>query len=268
MRRHERRHEVVDGPLRGGDGDAGLQPRDGGYGARRAEIGRAGGPDVDAFRNVGARPHVDAEASRHDADDHDIDVVDFDVAADQRRIAVPAALPKLVAHVHRAHVRIADVVTAVYLAAERGRRAEQGEQVVADRCRRNVLHVVDAGDADPRLVERADASEEIRSFAEREVFLGGEGGSVCHRRRVGPEGDEAISVAVGERLQEHRAHDTEDGRRHADAQRDHGQRRSGIRLVAHEDAPREADVLERVHRAPVLPIACRARIRTVNILRR
>jgi hypothetical protein len=120
----------------------------------------------------------------------------------------------------------------------------------------------------PVMLIRDSLSVPIRSFAQREVFLGGEGGSVWHGRRVGPEGNEAINVAVGERLQEHRAHDAEDGRRHAHAQRDHGQRRSGIRRVAREDAPGEADVLEQVHRAPVLPIACRARIRTVNILRR
>ena len=86
--------------------------------ARRAEIGCAGAQMSMRSGNVGARPHVDAEASRHDAGDHDIDVVDFDVTADERRIAVPAALPELVADVHRAHVRIADVVTAVHLSAD------------------------------------------------------------------------------------------------------------------------------------------------------
>jgi hypothetical protein len=156
MRRHERRHEVVDGPLRGGDGDAGPQPRDGGYGARRAEIGCAGGPDVDAFRNVGARPHVDAEASRHDAGDHDIDVVDFDVTADQRRIAVPAALPELVADVYRAHVRIADIV-GWHLSANAGAvpgRANRLSLIDAA----GTFSMSNAGDADPRLVGRADAA--------------------------------------------------------------------------------------------------------------
>src|SRR5205814_6290661 len=95
----ELRHEGVEGRLRRGGRDAGAQPCHDRARPRGADVGRPREPDVDERRDAGAFAEIQAEAARHDADDRHLQIVDFDVAAENRRVAVPTTLPELVADI-------------------------------------------------------------------------------------------------------------------------------------------------------------------------
>lgn len=66
------------------------------------------------------------------------------------------------------------------------------------------------------------------------------------QRAVAAEGDETVAVAVGERAKQQRLADAEDGRRPADAEREHQHRRGDEDAVATEVAEGAAKVLEQV----------------------
>ena len=250
MARDEVGGERVQRRLRSGQTDAGLQPPDRGparNGRRVAARIGGGKEDVDVPRHRDARTERDLEPFRHHRDDRGEEVVDFDVPADQRRIAAPAPLPQLVADRDAGDVLLPHVVTERQRPAEEGPDAEHAEQVVRGRCGGQDFHVLHAGEVGVDTDEGGERLEDVGAIAKTDELLRREHCLPQPASAVRTQRDQAVRIRVGEWTQENGTDDREHRRRRADAEGDDGHGRNREESIAAEDTTAVAEVAQQVH---------------------
>jgi hypothetical protein len=171
--------------------------------------------DVGIGRNAGVVGKEEAEAGGENADDGGFVTAKADELADDRRVGAEAADPDGVGEDDDVG-RVGEVVFGAEEAAERGARAEEGQEVGGGVGDFDLLGVAFAGEwavGDP---DARDLIELFGALAEVVELEAGEGCAVGVAE-AGVEDGEAIGVGVGERAQQDGVNEAEDGGVGADA---------------------------------------------------
>ena len=229
VRRRDLAPDPGDVGLGVGDGDARPHPADHAQVALAARpFGKAAVerlPRLEVVGDGGVGRHHQPEAGRHHPDDDRRPAVDVDPPADDAGIAAVAPLPHRVAQQDRG--RGGDgVVIGLERAAERGLGAEQREVVGGDEADAQLLGIVLAGQRRGGRPDGAEAVEprgavvEVLQLGTRErrprIALGG---------LIGPHEHQPIRIPEGQRLDQQRVGDAEDGGVGGDAEGQGGERR-------------------------------------------
>ncbi len=203
-------------------------------------------PRLEVVGHGGVRRHHQAKADRHHADDDRRTAVDVDPLADDGRVAAIAALPHGGAQQDRGRRR-ERVVVGLEGAAQRRFGAEHGEVVGGHEPDAQLFGIVLAGQGRGRRPDRAEAVELRRAVVEVLQLRPGERRPrVALRRLVGPHEHQPLGIAEGQRLDEQRVGDAEDGGVGGHAQRQRGQRGGGEARRLAQPAPGIRDVAQRL----------------------
>ena len=241
-----------------GEGDALFQASDrlqvlaAAAGVRRGRVVAERRPDLG--RLVEVRREQRLEGGRHHADDLEVLLVHPDLPADDGGVGAEAPPPERVAQDELAP-RVRPVVRRLEAPAERRADAEQVEVVRADPHARDAL-----GLAALRQRRLPEADDRGRLKGARLVAKVGEGRKpdvvgVAFGLPVAEE-DEPVRRGVGQRLEERRVEDAEDGRVGADADREGGERDRREPRALSQRPQRVAQVPEdRAHRHSLRSVA-------------
>jgi hypothetical protein len=174
------------------------------------------------------------KAGRHHADDDARTGVGGERSIENVATPAEASLPELVAQdddaVASAHVFGLGVGT-----ADRRVHADRVERVERERHAGHLERTAVDQHRHPRRTGHGEMLERLRSLAPRcEVRRRDDVAGDAAARRF-PDGDDAVGIAIRQRLEDHGPHDAEDGRRRADAQGQREHRRGGEsrRLAQH-----------------------------------
>ncbi len=210
-------------------------------------VARAGLLRADLQRRpqLGVAEAREAEARGQDADYRATAAARRDRLADDTLVAAVAPLPELVAQQHDAGAARRFVALDEGSPAQRG-HAERVEEVRADR---RALHALRAFAAREREEGRREAGDrlELRALAPpvEEVRVGSLAPVELFLRVRLPEVDEPRRVFEGQRPQERRVHDREDGAVGADAQRQRHDRDQSEARLLQQHAHRVSHVLKK-----------------------
>ena len=183
------------------------------------------------------------ETRRHDADDREGLVVEPDGLADHRRIASELRFPEGVGEQHRPR-RAGTVVGRREETTERGRRAEQRQQLVRHRLALEPAGLAVTDEIARGAVARADRLEgaahplPVAEVRRRDLHL-----RVTPERLVLPEAHQPIGLGEGQRTQERVVENRERRGRGADAERRHEDRRQREARRARQRPDGVAEVL-------------------------
>ena len=224
------------------DGDARLQARDAVQPWVIAAILPAG-----VFRRLAdRRPQLDAarelEVGRHDADHREAAVVERHLLIEDAGVAAEAPLPERVAeHGDRLRARLVFVIGEE--AAPQGIDAQRLEQLSRHHAAGQPLGLARARQVVALAAVDADVLEDLVLRPPVLVVRVSDGHLINLRARL-PQVDEPLGFGVGQRLEQHRIDDAEDGRRRADAERQRQHRDEGEAGVPEQHARAVAQVLQ------------------------